>query len=450
MLSVWRAGLSAALMLLSALGAPAFAADPIKVGFSMALTGSVAQNGKQLLLAINLWRDDVNAKGGLLGRPVELVYYDDQSNPSNVPGIYTKLISVDKVDLLLGPYATNMAAAAMPVIIQNNKVTIGILAVSINRHFNYSKYFSMQPLGPDGVRAFSKGFFDLAAAQSPKPQTVAFLSADAEFARTSADGARENATAAGFKIVYDQSYPPPTTDFAPTVRAIQAANPDIVFVAAYPPDTVGIVRAANEIGLTPKMFGGTMIGLLITPIKDAARADARRPRHHGKLRGGADVQFPRRGRSAQALSRRCCWRKDRSAGLCVSCRSATPPARCWRRPWRERRASISDKLAEYIHSHKFSTVVGEIAYGKDGEWTEEPHGVHAIPERGAERCRAVRRRQGPAGGMAAAIQDRRYDLSVRRRPAEIKAGQTKTGQCPARGHFARQQSSCRTMGWTAR
>jgi len=79
---------------------PARAADPVKVGFSMALTGAVAPNGKQNLLALEIWRDDVNAKGGLLGRPVELVYYDDQSNPNNVPGIYTKLISVDKVDLL--------------------------------------------------------------------------------------------------------------------------------------------------------------------------------------------------------------------------------------------------------------------------------------------------------------------------------------------------------------
>src|SRR5579864_336031 len=93
---------------------PARAADPIKIGFSMALTGSVAQNGKQLIIALELWRDDINAHGGLLGRPVELVYYDDQSNPANVPNIYTKLISVDKVDLLLGTYAINMVAPAMP------------------------------------------------------------------------------------------------------------------------------------------------------------------------------------------------------------------------------------------------------------------------------------------------------------------------------------------------
>ena len=122
-------------LFLSSFSAPARAADPIKVGFSMALTGSVAQNGKQLIIALELWRDDVNANGGLLGRPVQLVYYDDQSNPANVPAIYTKLITVDKVDLLLGPYATNMAAAAMPVIMQHNMTTISILAVNVNRHF---------------------------------------------------------------------------------------------------------------------------------------------------------------------------------------------------------------------------------------------------------------------------------------------------------------------------
>src|ERR1700678_2560896 len=160
MLAIWRVAFAAAAALLSFAHAPASAAEPIKVGFSMAMTGAVAQNGKQLLIALQLWRDDLNARGGLLGRPVELVYYDDQSNPSNVPGIYTKLISVDKVDLLLGPYATNMAAAAMPVIIQNGMVTVSILAVVVNRHFNYPRYFSMAPTGPEGVKAFSRGFFD--------------------------------------------------------------------------------------------------------------------------------------------------------------------------------------------------------------------------------------------------------------------------------------------------
>ena len=136
------------------------AAEPIKVGFGMSLTGAVAPNGRQLLLALEIWRDDVNAAGGLLERPVELVYIDDQSNPANVPGIYTKLLGVDKVDLLLGPYATNMAAPAMPVIMQANKTTITMLAIGVNRHFNYDRYFSMVPVGPEGVKAFSRGYFE--------------------------------------------------------------------------------------------------------------------------------------------------------------------------------------------------------------------------------------------------------------------------------------------------
>jgi branched-chain amino acid transport system substrate-binding protein len=348
---------------------PASAADPVKVGFSMAMTGAVAQNGKQLLIALQLWRDDVNANGGLLGRPVELVYYDDQSNPSNVPGIYTKLISVDKIDLLLGPYATNMAAAAMPVIVENNKVTITMLAVSVNRHFDYSKYFSMQPLGPDGVKAFSKGFFDLAAAQTPKPQTVAILSADAEFAKTSADGARENATAGGFKIIYDKSYPPPTTDFAPTVRAMQAANPDVVFVAAYPPDTVGIVRAANEIGLTPKMFGGTMIGLLITPIKTQLG-----PILDGVVIMESFVQAPTFNFPgvADVLKR---YRAVAAGEKIDQLGYGFVPfgyaaGQVLAQAVEGTKSLDQNKLADYMHIHKFATIVGDVEYGKDGEWTE--------------------------------------------------------------------------------
>src|SRR6266581_5859995 len=163
--------------------APAHAADPIKVGFSMALTGAVAPNGKQNLLALEIWRDDVNAKGGIMGRPVEFVFYDDQSNPNNVPGIYTKLISVDKVDLLIGPYATNMIAPAMPVIMQANRMTISMLGINVNRQFNYPRYFSMVPGGDEGTLAFSRGWFELATAQSPKPKTVALPGADAEFGK---------------------------------------------------------------------------------------------------------------------------------------------------------------------------------------------------------------------------------------------------------------------------
>jgi branched-chain amino acid transport system substrate-binding protein len=352
-----------------ALAATAPAADPIKVGFSMALTGSVAQNGKQLIIAIELWRDDVNAHGGLLGRPVELVYYDDQSNPTNVPGIYTKLITVDKVDLLLGPYATNMAAAAVPVIMQHNMTTISILAIGVNRHFHYGRYFDMIAVGPEGSKAFSRGFFALGAAQNPKPQTVAIVAADAEFSKTSADGARENATAAGFKIIYDQSYPPSTTDFAPVMRAVQAANPDIVFVAAYPPDTVGIVRAAQEIGLTPKMFGGTMIGLLITPIKmqlgplldGIVIMESFVPAPTFNFAGVTDVLKRYQARAAGE-------KIDPIGYAFVPFGYAA--GQVLAQAVEGTNSLDHAKLADYVHHHTFQTVVGDITYAEDGAWTQ--------------------------------------------------------------------------------
>src|SRR5712692_10970537 len=116
-------------------GAGAFvarAADPIKIGFGMALTGGLSANGKPGLLAIQIWKDDVNKKGGLLGRPVEIVYYDDQTNPATVPGIYTKLLDVDKVDLVISGYGTNLIAPLMPIAIERKLTVMGIFGLANN------------------------------------------------------------------------------------------------------------------------------------------------------------------------------------------------------------------------------------------------------------------------------------------------------------------------------
>ena len=123
----------------------------------MALTGPLAANGKQALLGAQIWAGKVNAKGGLLGRQVQLVNYDDQSNPATVPGIYTKLLDVDKVDLIVSGYATNMVAPAIPIAMQRNKVFIGLFALAANSEFHYPKYFSMLPSGPDAEGILHRG-----------------------------------------------------------------------------------------------------------------------------------------------------------------------------------------------------------------------------------------------------------------------------------------------------
>ncbi len=350
-------------------GASAQSGNPIRVGMSLALTGAGAAPSKVINTALEIWRDDVNAKGGLLGRPVELVVYDDQSAPANVPNIYTKLITVDKVDLLLGPYGTNFVAPAMPTIIQNNKMTISFTAIGINDKFHYSKYFSMVSVGPEGVNAFSIGFFDLAAAQTPKPQTVAILAADAEFAQSAAHGAREEIKKHGFKIVYDKSYPPSTTDFAPVVRAIRATDPDIVYIGAYPPDNVGIIRAANEIGLSPKMFGGAMIGMLVTPIKVQLG-----PLANGLVIGESFVRAPPFEFPGVADLFKRYQAKAVGQGVDPLGHGFVPfgyaAGQVLAKAVEETKSPDHDKLAAYIRSNTFKTVVGDVAFGKDGEWAK--------------------------------------------------------------------------------
>jgi branched-chain amino acid transport system substrate-binding protein len=350
-------------------GASAQSGDPIRIGMSLALTGAGAAPSKVINTALEIWRDDVNAKGGLLGRPVELVIYDDQSAPANVPNIYTKLITVDKVDLLLGPYGTNFVAPAMPAIIEHNKMTISFTAIGINDKFHYPKYFSMVSVGPEGVNAFSIGFFDLAAAQTPKPQTVAILAADAEFAQSAAHGAREEIKKHGFKIVYDKSYPPSTTDFAPVVRAVRATDPDIVYIGAYPPDNVGIIRAANEVGLSPKMMGGAMIGMLVTPIKVQLGpvanglivgenfAAALAP----KIPGSADFlkRYGEKAAAAHIDPLGFAWGPFAYSAGQVLAQAVTAT-----------KSLDHGKLAAYMHKASFKTVSGDFSFGADGEWSK--------------------------------------------------------------------------------
>ena len=347
----------------------ATAADPIKIGCSMALTGGVAAIGKQVLAALQIWKDDVNAKGGLLGRQIELVYYDDQSNPSNVPPIYTKLIEVDKVDLLIGPYATNMVAPAIPVVMQHNMTTIGILANAANSKFHYKRYFSMLTSGPEPQKSFSTGFFELAMQHKSDLKTVAIIGADAEFAQNAIDGARENLKGLPFTVVFDRSYPPTTTDYTPIMRAVQAATPDIVYAAAYPPDSVGIVRAANEIGLTPKLFGGTFIGLIITAVKVQLG-----PMINGIVNNESFLPAPA-FLTPEVTAMLTKYREIAPKEGIDPLGNAFPPfgysaGQVLAEAVTQTNSLDQDKIADYIHSHTFHTLLGDIAFGPDGEWSK--------------------------------------------------------------------------------
>jgi branched-chain amino acid transport system substrate-binding protein len=362
-------GATAALAL-AALASPALAqsGEPIRIGFGMALSGPLAANGKSSLVAMKVWEDDVNAKGGLLGRPVKLVYYDDQSNPSTVPGIYTKLIDVDKVDFVVSGYATNMIAPAMPVVMQKNRLFVALFGTAVNEPFKYPRYFSMLPTGSNPKPAFTKGFFEVAMAQNPKPQTISLAAADAEFGRNVCDGARENAKTAGLKIVYDRNYPPTTTDFAPIIRAIQAANPDVAVFCSYPLDSVGLIRAINEIGYKPKMLGGAMVGIQATAIKQQLGPLMNGIVNYETWIPAKTIQYP----GVMEVVRKYQARAQAEG---------VDPLGYYMPPWAyaylqvlqqaiEETKSLDDgKLADYLRKATLKTVVGDIQFDAEGEWS---------------------------------------------------------------------------------
>jgi branched-chain amino acid transport system substrate-binding protein len=365
--------LASALLLSAGLFAaapPARAENPITIGFGMALTGGLAPNGKAALLAMQIWEEEVNARGGILGRPVKLVYYDDQSNPSTVPGLYTKLLDVDKVDIVISGYGTNMIAPALPVIIQHKRTFLGLLGLAVNTEFNYPNYFSITPTGgPHPKQSFSKGFFEVAMAQNPKPATLALVGADAEFPRNAMEGAHELAKEAGLKIVYDKTYPPSTVDYTPIVRAIQSTNPDLVFVASYPPDTVGMLRAASEVGLKAKLFGGGMVGLQSTAIKLQLGP---------VLNGIVDYDFwlPFGANATPEALDFLKRYQAKAAGSGVDLLGYYLPPIAYS-DMQVLQAAIEgaqgldqQKLADYLRSHTFHTLNGDITFGPGGEWTE--------------------------------------------------------------------------------
>jgi branched-chain amino acid transport system substrate-binding protein len=354
---------------------------PIKIGFGMALTGGLAGGGKAALLAYQIWADEVNARGGLLGRKVELVNYDDQSNPSTVPGIYSKLLDVDKVDLVVSGYATVPTAAAMPVVMQKGKIFLSLFALALNDQFNYDRYFQMQPTGPNSKSEFSRGFFELAAKLTPKPQTVALVGADAEFGAIALEGARENAKKTGMKIVFDRSYPPNTQDFGSIVRTIKATSPDLLYIASYPPDSAGMIRAMHEVGFGARMVGGGMIGLQFAALKQQLG-----PMLNNIL--AYDLYVPEPTMNFPGIAAFLVKYRERAVQAGVDPLGIYIPPFAYAEMQVLEQAvnavkSLDDKkLAEYLHASKFSTIVGDIKFGAGGEW-EQPR-VLLVQYRGIE------------------------------------------------------------------
>ena len=338
---------------------------PIKIGMSMPQTGALSGGGKAALVALNMWVEDVNAKGGLLGRKVELIAYDDQGNPSLTPGIYTKLLDVDKVDLLIAPYATVPTAPLMPLVKQRGLLLMGNFSFQVNHTVKHDMWFNNAPW--NDAASWFDGFFQ--AGDKLGAKTIAFLAADQEFAQNLGNGARALAKQRGLKIVYEQNYPPSTVDFSSMIRAIRAAKPDLVFVASYPNDSVAIVRAVNEIGVGSgvMLFGGGMVGLQFTPIMESLGSSLNGITNYntyvpGMKYPGIDEYFARYSKKAVEA------KVDPLGYYITPYNYAT--GQMLEQAINATKSLDHRKIADYLRKNEMQTIVGPIRYGPDGEWAQ--------------------------------------------------------------------------------
>ncbi len=335
---------------------------PVKIGIGIAQTGTLGGGGKAALLALQMWVEDVNAKGGLLGRKVELLAYDDQSNPATTPGIYTKLLDVDKVDLLIAPYGTVPTAPIMPLVKQRGLLLMGNFSFQVNHTVKHDMWFNNAPWGD--ATSWTEGF--LRIGQNIGARTIAFIAADQEFAQNLANGAKEIAKKSGLQTVYEQNYPPTTVDFSAMIRAIRAAKPDMVFVCSYPNDSVAIVRAVNEIGVGPtvKLFGGGMVGLQFTPVMESLGSSLNGiVNYHSYVPG---MKYPGIEDFLQRYAKKAAEAKVDPLGFYL------PPfnyaiGQILEQATAATRSLDQKLLAKYLHSHEFDTIVGPISWGPDGE-----------------------------------------------------------------------------------
>jgi branched-chain amino acid transport system substrate-binding protein len=234
---------------------PAAAQAPIRIGASLSLTGTYAKPGSYQKEGYEVCADEVNAKGGLLGRKIEFVLYDDQSAPATAVKLYEKLITEDKVDAVMGPYSSAVSEAVANVTEKYKKVMVAPLAATTSIFKKGRKYIFMI-VSPAEV--YLEGLIDMAAKRGLK--TVAILNEDTLFPKASATGAAELAKKRGLQVVLQEAYPKGNTDFSALLVKIKALNPDVVAAGTYFDDAVAITRQMKELGVNPKMFGLTVGG----------------------------------------------------------------------------------------------------------------------------------------------------------------------------------------------
>ncbi|MEV4160260.1 amino acid ABC transporter substrate-binding protein [Nonomuraea dietziae] len=350
----------------------ATAAGPVKIGISLPLTGDFSEPGKGIQEGYQVWADMVNAKGGLLGRKVELIFRDDASDPNKVSSDYESLISQDKVNLVFGPFSSRLVIPAAQVAESYDMLFVepaGAAKEVFEQGFE-RLFYAAPAIASDHYNYLAE--YLLALPADKRPRTAAYASLDDPFAMGTAYGLRDKLAAGGIRTVVDEVYPPETTDFAPVAAKIAAAKPDLVVGGTQFEDSVGLVRALQELGSQPRMAAfstGPTLAEFPAAVKGAAE-------HIVSPVGWAvSSGFP--GNDAFVKRYKEMFKtdanEDAANGFTVGqiVEAAVNAVKCV-----EQTKECQTKLADHIRQGSFETIVGPLSFDDKGR----PEQAHMIQQ----------------------------------------------------------------------
>jgi len=222
---------------------------PLLLGISVSLSGPYAAGGRYSLEGTQLWVDQVNGRGGLLGRPVKLVYYDDKSDPNTGVQLYEKLITADKVDLIVGPYSSAVTSAVSTVAEKHKMAMLGPECADVKVYSRGYRY-NFQSQAQAG--RYMTGA--LVLAQSRGYRTLAMLAEDTAMPKAVSAEVTTQAAQYGLTVVLNETYPKGSTDFSALLTKLKVLKPDILFANSFLPDAQGILRQARELGVDAKLY----------------------------------------------------------------------------------------------------------------------------------------------------------------------------------------------------
>ncbi len=243
-------------------------AGPLRIGASISLTGTYSRTGKELQNGYLLWAEQINARGGIMGRQVEFVIYDDTSDPETGARLFERLISEDKVDLIIGPYSSPVTLAASTVTEKYGypMIVSGASATDIWTR-GYKNVFGIYTMAP----AYMDGAIDLAKRSGYT--TVAIMNENSAFAKDTVEGAARKAQEAGLQVVFREEYGKDVRDLTPVLTRIRALNPDVLIGGTYGEDATLIVRQLKDLNWTPKLIS-LSVGPALPDFAENLGADA--------------------------------------------------------------------------------------------------------------------------------------------------------------------------------